>query len=214
MRKLAFGLAASLLAIGAPSGAGATAYTVSAPISITASNNGGTGVLGTILPVTIVSGTSLCLGGTCTSPVLQDWLLFGISLSAGSAPVDQIGVGVPGVGTVVGVGHFADPFQETPTGGAVAGSVGTINYDYLATSPLNLQAGELSDRLFGAFALGALPGPGIFPIIPAGTVSFMISSGSNFSVSTTMALAIPEPTTALLLGAGLAGLAVAGRRRR
>ena len=50
MRKLAFGLAASLLAIGAPSGAGATAYTVSAPISITASNNGGTGVLGTILP--------------------------------------------------------------------------------------------------------------------------------------------------------------------
>lgn len=38
--------------------------------------------------------------------------------------------------------------------------------------------------------------------------------GLQFGVANTALVAIPEPTTALLLGAGLAGLATAGRRRR
>ena len=207
-------LALGVVGVGAaaPSGdASAAAFTLSAPIVINAGNNGGSGVFGTISPVTSLTGTSVCLGGTCLSSATQDWLLFTMTLSAGSAVVDQIGVGVAAVATVAGVGHFTDP-SETPTGGGVSGSVGTINYDFLSTSLLNLQPGETTDRLFGAFALGALPGPGIFPVVPPGTTSFMISSGADFSVSTTMVL-VPEPTTALLLAAGLAGLALAGRRR-
>ena len=79
---------------------------------------------------------------------------------------------------------------------------------------LNLDAGETTDRLFAAYSpVGSLPGPGIFPVIPPATASFMISEagGTNFSVTGTIVL-VPEPTTALLLGAGLLGLAMVGRR--
>ncbi len=189
--------------------AGAATYTLSAPIVINAGNNGGSGVLGTILPETDSSGGSLTLAGV--GPGGLDLLLFRVQLSAGSADVDQVGASTIGVAVALGAGHFLDP-DETPTGGSIAGDAGLLDYDHLNLgSALNLEAGETTDRLFVTFALGALPGPGLPPIFPPGTASFMISSGANFSVQGGIVL-IPEPTALLLLGSALALLAFARRR--
>ena len=196
------------LGLGAP--ALGLPYTIAAPIVIDGSNNGGSGVLGTILPVAGAAGTSICLGGSCVDAVSQDWLLVQIVLGAGSADVDQIGIGAVG-SSAIGSGHYADA-GETPTGGSVASGIAWIDFDHLNLgSALNLEAGETSDRLFAVFASGGLPGPGIPPIIPAGTASFTISSGANFSVQGTI-VAIPEPAIALLVGSGLL-LGAAARRR-
>jgi hypothetical protein len=187
------------------------AYTISSSIAFSNS-----GVSGTINPVTSLSGTSLCLAGVCTSSVAQDWLLVSVTLNGGSGAIDQFDLSAAGVTAVVGVGHFSDP-GETPTAGSIPiGSIARISYDNPNISALNLQAGETTDRLFAAFSpLGSLPGPGIPPPIPPGTASFMISKagGANFSVTGSIVL-VPEPGTLLLMGGGLFGLGLAGRRSR
>jgi len=74
-------------------------------------------VSGTINPVTDLSGTSICLTASCTSPAAQDWLLVTVTLDLGSLSVDQIGMSVPASPSisVVGLGHYSDP-GVTPTG--------------------------------------------------------------------------------------------------
>ena len=84
-----------------------------------------------------------------------------MTLNGGSDAVDQIDMSAAGVSTVTGAGHFTDP-DETPTSGAVPSpSLAQFNYDNPNVSALNLQAGETSDRLFGVWSLGSLPGPGL-----------------------------------------------------
>lgn len=201
------------------SAAGALSYTLSAPVAF---NNLTFGISGTLDPVTNLSGTAICLSGTCTSAATQDWLLVSVTLDGGSNPIDRITMSVAGVSAIVGVGHFSDP-DETPTSGSVPTlSQAWFDYDNPNVSALNLEAGETTDRLFAAFSpLGSLPGPGIvspippFPVlVPPGTTSFVLSSasGANFSVQGTLVL-VPEPGTLLLLGGGLLGVALAGRRR-
>lgn len=199
-----------LAALGLATPAVALPYTIAAPVVIDGSNNQGSGVLGTLLPVTDLSGTSICLGGTsCTDPAAQDWLLVQLVLDPGSDPVDQIGLGATG-SDAVGSGYFADP-GETPTGGSVSSGVAQVDFDHLMLSALNLEAGETSDRLFAAFVAGDLPGPGIPFVFPPGTASFSISSGANFSVQASI-VAVPEPAALLLVGVGLLGGAAARRR--
>jgi hypothetical protein len=214
-RALLVGLAGLAVSGLAADRAGALAYTIDGntslsglqPITINQS-----GVVGQILPVTSTAGTNICLAGSCSNPTAQDWLLFQVVLSTGSAAVDEIGGSSVGVSVVLGVGHYSDP-NETPTAGQVVASQGLIDYADGVVGPGNLEAGETTDRLFVTFNLGALPGPGLPALmIPAGTASFMISSGANFSVSGAI-VQIPEPG---LLGAlaGLLGLAAAGHRLR
>jgi len=196
----------------ASSAAGALSYTLSAPVAF---NDLTFGISGTLNPVTDLSGTAICLAGTCTSGATQDWLLVSVTLNVGSNAVDRITMSVAGVSAIVGVGHFSDP-DETPTSGSVPiASQAWVDYGNPNVSALNLQAGETTDRLFATFSpVGSLPGPGIFPVFPPGTASFVLSSasGANFSVQGTLVL-VPEPGTLLLLGGGLLGVALAGRRR-
>ena len=210
MRKNLFALIVGTALATWSTSAWALAYTIASSIAFSTG-----GVSGTINPVASITGTTICLAGTCGSTVTHDWLLVTVTLNGGSDAVDQLDMSEPGVSTVTGVGHFTDP-NETPTSGAVpVTSIARINYDNPNLSALNLQAGETSDRLFGVWTLGSVPGPAFGPF-PAGTVNFMISeanSANDFSVQGSIVL-IPEPNTVLLLGAGLFGLALAGRRSR
>ena len=210
MRKHAVALIVGVALSIWSSSAWALAYTISSSVAF---SNGG--ISGTINPVTNLSGSTICLAGTCGSTVTHDWLLVTVTLNGGSGAVDQFDMSAAGVSTVVGVGHFSDP-NETPTGGSIpVASIGRFSYDNPNISGLNLQAGETTDRLFVAFSpVGSLPGPGIPPPIPPGTASFMLSKagGANFSVQGSIVL-VPEPGTLLLLGGGLMGLGLAGRRR-
>jgi hypothetical protein len=197
-----------LLAAAVPRAANATLYTIDGNSSLAgfqpiAFSSGG--VSGSILPSFGGSGTNTLLAGSVTNAGAQDWLIFQVQLNGGSLSVDQVGVSSVGVATVLGVGYQASS-GETPTGGSLSGSVGLIDFDHLVSSALNLQAGETSDHLFGTFALGALPGPGLPPIIAPGTASFMISGGANFSVQGKI-VAVPEPIALVGLSMGLAGLA-------
>jgi len=210
MRKLGLALAVgAILLLGWSPSARALAYTISSSVAF---SNGG--ISGTINPVTNLAGTTSCLAGTCLSSATQDWLVVSLTLNGGSGAVDQVGMSAAGVSTVVGVGYFTDP-SETPTAGSIpVVSQGLFNYDWPNVSALNLQAGETTDRLFVAWSpVGSLPGPGVGPI-PPGTASFMISKsgGANFSVQGAIVL-VPEPGTLLLVGAGLLGIGIAGRRR-
>jgi hypothetical protein len=182
---------------------------------VTPFNNVTLGISGTINPVASLAGAINCLALACGTSASHDWLVFTITLNGGSAAVDTIDASAVGLATITGLGHFTDP-DETPTGGSVPiASIARFAYvDNGVTIPSEyLDAGETTDRLFAAFTLGTLPGPGAGPI-PPGTANFMIgkAGGSNFSQMAPI-VAIPEPGTLALLGAGLLGLGLTSRRR-
>ena len=214
MKRLLMLVAAVLLSF--PAISFGVPFTIDAPIVIDGSNNAGSGVFGTILPVAgFAPGSVFTTAGTFGDSQSQDILYVEIVLDSGSASLDQFGIGGAGAfalggGFLAGSGTQDPNDLDEPIISITSSAV--FNFDHLGGGSGNLDAGESSGILGASFALGDLPPIGIGPgLILADMASFMLSAGANFSVQG-LVVPIPEPGTALLVGLGIAGLA--SRRRR
>ena len=195
-------LAAGLFLAGSSS-VHALAYTIAAPLAITVSEVGNVnGVVGTLLPLglpsTLAGTISLSTGDT--SFVANDVIVFALSLSAGSAPVDAIGLGTlsnPVLPNPMGAGAFAEGGTELPDSISVGSFTTLLAAFSYATNTLT--EGETTRNLFVTYS------PAGTALAEGNTVNFSISSGTNFTVQSTL---VPEPGTALLVGSGLALLAL------
>jgi len=178
------------------------AYTLAAPLAITGSESGNPGVIGTLLPLGLPStlgGTVAMTTGT-TDFATHDVIVFALSLSSGSTDVDEVGLGAlsnPLIPNPMGAGAFAEGGTRLPDSISV-GSFTTLKaaFSYGTNA---LIAGETTRNLFVTYS------PAGTALAEGNTVNISISSGTNFTVQSTL---VPEPGTALLVGSGLALLAL------
>ncbi len=182
--------------------ADAAAFTIASQIVINQA-----GVSGTIDPVFDLSGTlGLTSGGT--DFVLNDAMIFDITLSAGSASIGGVDMAVTpgGFFEPIGAGAFTDSGEQAPSAVVhipldptfFTGGIGSFTF-----LPGQIDAGETTVRMFVTYSLGSIgSGDG---------ANFDISSGASFTVNGTVT-SVPEPSTILLLGGGLVGLSAHRRR--
>lgn len=118
------------------------------------------------------------------------------------------GVGPTGgdPGVAIGIVPAGQPSVWSPLVSVVPGNQGVLFFpsDQDPLDRFELLASELADGEL-VVSLGAFEGFATF------SRPFTLDQSSSLTITVT---GIPEPSTALLLAAGLAGLALAGRRRR
>jgi len=211
------GLLASMLATSAF--AAEIGFTPNSPpgsVSFTAG-----GLTGTIDPFTGIldANDTICLDGACDL-ASQDWMVFTVTVTGGS--LSGAGVGAL-MATSEGVGYF---LQGGPPQNGTGGTDTYVGDQSIPTIPIFTFTGSggsigltgTSLPLFVTYANGTLPTPaGAFG---EGATAFMISDYSSASTITKIVNVaqpidiVPEPSTALLLSAGLLLLGALSRRRR
>ncbi len=202
-----------LLALGVAPAAWASPFTLTSQIVVDGTNNAGTGIFATIDPVnSLAGGGPLVTSGTVNAGFAgQDVFTFDITLSGLSADVNYIEVAVITSGffglDLQGAGYFSGDAGQAPT---------TVIFDFIefegdfdfsppATGTLN--AGETTVRLFVTY------GPGSTMQI-GDLVNIFFSPGSGAGDFMVQGTIIPEPSTLLLVGGGLAALGIRASRRR
>ena len=201
----AFALACLLVSL-SPGLASAVPYTLGTSLTLTGSEPGNPGVIGSIDPVALGASLSDPFGleTGLTSFESNDVVIFRITLDNSSLDVDLVQAAIastPFFGNPVGAGGFSDSSGQAPSDVTLPAFSFRADFDFAGGT---LEAGESSTRLFVTYApIGSALAIGR-------TASFTINAGSNFTVQTTI---VPEPGTALLLALSLSGLAIHRRRR-
>ena len=191
---------------------------VSGPIHLSHPSRTEGAIAGSILAVDIFAGNLAANIDTTFGTVsfgTQDVFFFEIEIDASSAPMDEIGVSIESLSPFFnpeGAGWLTSPpssGDEVPLGVALPGFTGLAIFDFdLGNTPMpsgsagNLSAGESSRIFFLTYGSGDLQ--------EGQNSTFMISSGSNDNFSSPI---VPEPSTVLLLSAGLAAMGAARRRQ-
>jgi len=196
-----------VLCVGAAGEAGALAFTLDSSVAINSGNNA-LGVDGELRPVSDLSGSLLLSdvggnltpdeGGASTSSTGQDIFVVDLILNSGSSSVDALGI------TVGSPLFFLNPqsagaFDDTGSGdigptSVLADSLSTLAGVFTFGTPL--AANQTSVRLFVTHSSEG-------DIAAGQTVTFMVSSGTDFTVQGTTGSIVPEPGAGMLLTAGL-----------
>jgi len=151
----------------------------------------------------------VCLDGSCGDPndySNQDWIVFRVSVTANF--FDQVSLGSLFQASS-GVGYFTGLGGDAPSSGDATTVPNTPRW-YFAGGSLT----TVSAPLIAFFDAGDLPSAGGGPFGPGATQIDLHSGGSSQPIVGYANTLIPEPTTGLLLGVGLVGLAGSRRARR
>jgi len=202
--KLAIALCAvAALLVGFSASAESINYTVTG-WQVTCSSSKFTGIQGTCIKGTADYGS--LSNGTITGGAN----FTGDSMSGGVLTVDSyvyVTTATPGVGPATI--HSTSWFGLAPGGTVYTGGGGLVGCTPTADVICNTPNTPLPVAAIGLYPPGSTVG---------GTLSFLVnalaSGGSNKAWQNYALTVVPEPGTALLLGMGLLGLAISGRREK
>jgi hypothetical protein len=142
---------------------------------------------------TILAGTTQTYTTTLTGTLLAGGSLNVALTGLGGASLGDIEANTRFIAATKAPAPYTTANQITHTG--VADNTGDWSYDFTLTAPLTLGTIVLNSVMLAFDGTGDETGD--------------LVNNTTFSVQV-----IPEPSTILLLGAGMAGLAALGRRRR